>query len=316
MWGVNAEGTMKKKLATLLFFACGRAFSYMLAGEEPLSTQKDICYEKFLKECKVQKRELNSLINDVKNDLQSTLQQEMFKFQKGSLNAIKKEVLKLEGFLRESWFANVFNSSTSSCEWLKGTDFCPSGFAANFSYLYVLFRFLNDFNPTSILEFGPGQTSRMLSRYVDLKNKNAAVYVVEHNPAWIDFIQKNKLVSDSIKILLMPLKEVGCEGYTTKVYEGLRDHLKGMKFDLVMVDGGDTSTRYSRTSVLELIPENLHPSFVIIIDDFNRPGEKDTAQLLVKKLDDYKIKYFAGVYKGLREQKVIVSEDLYFGTHM
>jgi hypothetical protein len=278
------------------------------------SEQEAVQNRLLLKEIKKEKKELHDLMSDIKQTLlqQGGVQDSLLKKQESILGEIRKE----KGFLRESCMADVFMSATRDVEWLKNKNFCPSGYAANFSYLYILFRFLNDLNPACILELGPGQTSFMLSQYVQYKNKNAKVITVEHNPEWVDFVRKNALVNDALQVLQIPLKEISYDDHTIRVYEDLAKNLIGLKFDLILVDGGDTSKSYSRMSVLDLIPQNLSNSFVIIIDDFNRQGEKNMAQKLLDKLEDAKIKCHAAVYRGLRQQLVIVSNDLIFLAHV
>lgn len=69
---------------------------------------------------------------------------------------------------------------------------------------------------------------------------------------------------------------------------------------------------YARADILELLPQCLKKSFVIILDDYNRTGEQNTVKLLKEKLDDEKIMYCEGVYSGNKDIFVITSMDYKF----
>ena len=52
----------------------------------------------------------------------------------------------------------------------------------------------------------------------------------------------------------------------------------GENIDLIILDGPFGSQRYSRIQILDLIPLSINKeNFCILIDDFQRIGEKDTA---------------------------------------
>jgi hypothetical protein len=49
----------------------------------------------------------------------------------------------------------------------------------------------------------------------------------------------------------------------------------GKKFDLFSIDGPWGSDEYSRIDMIRYIPEILCEDFVIMVDDYERLGEKD-----------------------------------------
>ena len=85
------------------------------------------------------------------------------------------------------------------------------------------------------------------------------------------------------------------------------------KYDLIIIDGPYGFNRtYPRTNILELIPQNLSQDFIIILDDAERQGEKNTAQLIFEKLEANNIKYFKFYQHATKSQLIITSEKYKF----
>ena len=85
----------------------------------------------------------------------------------------------------------IFNNTISESEWLKYKNFSPGEWAADYGLLYTLYRVLNGMKPKNILEFGLGQSSKMLHQYGKFYNVN--VLTCEHDENWIDFFMKEKI---------------------------------------------------------------------------------------------------------------------------
>lgn len=219
-----------------------------------------------------------------------------------------------EDLLKEILMAEIFKGSLENVDWITSKNFSPFGSAASYSFLYILFRVLNDCNPSSIIEFGMGQSSKLTSQYANNnKKKNAHLFVVEHDLKWIN-IFKSQLLKEhgNVDILHLPIEERTIETFKTTAYEGLLKNIGDAKFDLLIVDGPNGRPRFSRIGILDLIPEHLDKSFVIILDDYNRIGEQDTGQEIFKKLDQNKILYGHTIYAGIKKQLVIYSKDYSF----
>jgi len=56
-------------------------------------------------------------------------------------------------------------------------------------------------------------------------------------------------------------------------------------FDLVLIDGPNGTPRWSRLACLQFIPDHLAREFLIILDDYERPGERETAVLIRDSLE-------------------------------
>lgn len=64
--------------------------------------------------------------------------------------------------------------------------------------------------------------------------------------------------------------------------------------------------------ILQLLPDCLKEDFVILLDDYNRQGEKNMVELMKKILQEHDIKFNTGVYRGNKDTFMITSENLRF----
>lgn len=81
-------------------------------------------------------------------------------------------------------------------------------------------------------------------------------------------------------------------------------------FSVISVDALiGTDYAYSRRDILELIPEILQDSFVIVIDDTNRKGEKNTVKEIEMILKENNISYGIHTYPGETDYCVIASKN-------
>ena len=82
---------------------------------------------------------------------------------------------------------------------------------------------------------------------------------------------------------------------------------------MIVIDGPFGFDRiYPRTNILDLIPNNLAKNFVIILDDAERDGERNTAKLIFEKLEANNIKYLKSYKTGIKTQLLITSTDYNF----
>ncbi|MEO5966667.1 MAG: hypothetical protein ABIP69_00275, partial [Ferruginibacter sp.] len=66
---------------------------------------------------------------------------------------------------------------------------------------------------------------------------------------------------------------------------------------------------YSRYDIFALAERlSLSDEFIIIIDDYNRPGEIDTAKDLVNLFNKKSFKIHTGIFSGIKSQYIIASE--------
>jgi len=208
----------------------------------------------------------------------------------------------------EIMYANILRDCTVEAQWLKKRDWTLTLGAANYSFIFILFKILEEINPTNILEFGLGQTSKLTTQYVAFKNPQAKLNIVDHNQDWINIFTQKLDITDSIKINHKNLIKFYLNTVESDKYDSLDDITTGQKFDLIIIDGPFGYNRiYPRTNILDLIPQNLAENFVIILDDAERKGEQNTAELIFKKLKENNIEFKKSYKIGKKKQLVITS---------
>ena len=211
--------------------------------------------------------------------------------------------------------AQIFNNLINNSEWVKRRDFVPIKAAANYSLLCILYLVLEYFKPQKILEFGMGQTSKLTSQYAQNKNKNAEVQIIEHDKEWIDFFSSQFNKSRNVNVIQKDLIKFKLNNTESDKYSDLSDITQKHKYNLIIIDGPIGANReYPRTNILDLIPNNLAKDFIIILDDAERSGELNTAQLIFSALEKNGIKYYKTYRRATKEQLVIASESWKFAT--
>ena len=83
-----------------------------------------------------------------------------------------------------------------------------------------------------------------------------------------------------------------------------------------MIDAPKGCEGFSRVDILNIIPQCLHESFIIMLDDSQRNGEQNTIKEVLHVLDNHNIKYTTGVYSGEKDVIVIASDDNKFFCSM
>lgn len=235
-----------------------------------------------------------------------------------TVNSSKDISREIRNINKEILWAETFNNTVSGSEWLKDKSFSPGRWAVGYQYLYAVYRILNTVKPKKILELGLGQSTKLLSQYAKA-NKVVKHIVVEHDQEWIDFYKKENEVAENTEILKIE-REYRKYKNDDKVlaFKEFKENLKGQKFDFISIDAplGANAKIYARVDVLEILPECLEKDFVMVIDDYNRKGEKNTVNEIERILKEHNISYCKGIYYGEKECMVISSEKLKFVCSM
>lgn len=208
--------------------------------------------------------------------------------------------------------AHIFNNTIADSSWLKYKSFTPGAFAVDYGFLTTLYQTLNIVRPATILEFGLGQSSKMVHQYATFCNAEATT--CEHDVNWASFFNNGRVGQYDIKIDFLELEHVDYNGKKTLSYKNIDQHYKEKKYDLIIVDGPFGSAHYSRSQIINLAKNNLKESFCIIIDDYERIGEQETAKELLNVLDEKKITYRTAVYSASKQHFLVCTEDLSFLT--
>jgi len=206
-----------------------------------------------------------------------------------------------------AYFAHVFNSSINGCAWLVNTPFSPGRWAITYQELYVLFRTIQALKPQYIMELGLGQSSIMLSRYCS-HYPDVSCTTIEHDKSWVDFFNAEHQIPANLNLKVLPLAQEKIARHLFYKYEGSLTQYVTAPLELIIVDGPFSSTRNSRSQFLELVPGYINPEkFVIILDDVERKGEKETTKLLLKALRDAAIPHKSYKYQGEKDFFVVCS---------
>jgi len=215
---------------------------------------------------------------------------------------------------RETFWAEVFNSSIAECDWLRGVAFSPAGWAAGYQLLYVLYRILEEKKPKTILDIGLGQTSKMIAGYA-ARNPDVRHIVVEESEQWMKFFGgRNQLPKNTEFVRLdYAMAEIPGASSPVRVYNGFQKAVEGLglKFDLILVDApyaGDMK-ELSRVDILNIVPDGISESYAILVDDTNRSGELRMLDMLVEKLQKSGRSASAAKYSGRNDCHIVVSDD-------
>jgi hypothetical protein len=190
-------------------------------------------------------------------------------------------------------------------------SYYPVGSAANYSLLYFITRCFLELPIHHAIEFGAGQSSVLMSQLNDRLKKEATITTVEHDMLWANIV-KAKVNHTVITADLVP-KTI--EGHKISHYGGEYFDSSAL-YDFVLVDGPPAhkkETTFNRLGVLELIENNLADSFVIILDDMQREGEQELANIIHRKLQERGCNFGEVSIRGSRPQHAFAS-GAFFGA--
>lgn len=221
-------------------------------------------------------------------------------------------------YASESVWAAIFNNTISNSKWLGNKSFAPGRWAVGYGFLYVMYRVLNEMHPKHILELGLGQTTKLISQYI-AATSDAKHYVVEGDPNWIEFFCNTLELAENTEIVCLNYEMVSYkEAEKVRVFGGFKEKFEREKFDFISIDapwGGDMK-QYSRIDILDLLPDCIDENFVIMIDDCERSGERNTVEEIERRLQESGILYKIGRYYGKRDFILITAEHMRFLTSM
>lgn len=222
--------------------------------------------------------------------------------------------VRIEVTQREILNGLIFNSTITDSEWLRYKNFSPGRMAVDYGFLYTLYSVLNSMKPKAIIEFGLGQSSKMVHQYANYFHVNAITY--EHDSDWMSFFNEGKDGEYDITACLTELETIEYKGYETLTYKDIDKKLAGKKFDFVVVDGPFGSPHYSRSEIVGIAKDNLKERFCILIDDTGRVGEKEIILEIVDVLESNHIDFYMCTYESLKNHTLICSADMKFLTSL
>ena len=236
-----------------------------------------------------------NLIKRVKNNRDAIM---------GDLRTIKRQNAEL-------LWAVTWDHTKEGIKWIEGLgSVSPGRWAVGYNYLYFMTRVLNEIQPHSVLEFGLGVSSTLISKYFDYYAfPDGEHTIIEHNSDWIDFYTKNNNLSANTRIVLRNCVTKSLQGNSYNAYENLSEVLYEKKYDVISIDGPIGSKGASRRDILDFLPGILNDSFIIVIDDAERSGEVNTiAEIKTLLKNSYK-DFCLGYYLGETDICVITSPN-------
>lgn len=88
----------------------------------------------------------------------------------------------INSLYRDLLAADLYRELRRVHPWLCFPIF-PAGGAADYKLIYLLGRVLSELRPPSVLEFGAGETTKLLSTYAS--HSGARAVTVEHDSSWV-----------------------------------------------------------------------------------------------------------------------------------
>lgn len=211
--------------------------------------------------------------------------------------------------LSELYWANVYHDSIRGKKELENLGLNIGRWAGNYTFFYVLNRIMNDYQPKKIIEFGLGESTKFISTYIENYTPDSVHTVIEQDENWRTAFLNRFRVSDKTTIKVLPLTTQKVHGFDTNSYAEIGAKVNE-KFDLYIVDGPFGSNHYSRYDIVTLAEKlEANDEFIIIIDDYNRKGEQQTVQVLIKMLEQKGIAIHKGQYKGLKSVLILATEQ-------
>lgn len=221
----------------------------------------------------------------------------------------------------ELMWSSLWREASNGIDWIKSEHLMlfPGRWAIGYNTMYVLVRSLNAVKPQNVLELGLGNSTMIISSYF----KNVLIdhpmhIVVEHDKKWADFYKRENGIFNCSELLICELKKTKYKkANNIWCYLDFENRIPKNKYNLILIDGPfGADSKYSRIDILSVVPEILGDSFVIIIDDYERIGEKNMVKELEKILYNNCINFRKGIYLGEKECCVIASEEYGFLTSL
>ena len=213
-------------------------------------------------------------------------------------------------------WAHVFHDSIRGKKWLESLPLNIGRWAGNYSYFYVLCRLLNDYQPAKIIEFGVGESSKVVSAFLENQLPESQHVIVEEDEQWAAAFSDRFTLGNRSQIKLLPIEQKQTpDGVPYKGYEGIESLVASTKYDLYLVDGPKGSlqcSRYDIVTAMEAIETG--DELIVLIDDHHRPGEQETAERVQQILRDKGLTIFCGQYIGNSSQIIIATSKYRFAT--
>ena len=228
------------------------------------------------------------------------------------IKKVIKEHVKLQRLsylqLKELEWSQIFHDSIRGKKALETLPLNVGRWAGNYTFFYLLNRILTDYKPNNIIEFGLGESTKFISTFISNYALESKLVTIEHDENWKNLFLENFQVVNNSKIELLKLTKNNVNGYISNGYHDIAKKIKE-SFDLYIIDGPFGSPNYSRYDIFYLLESKTpEDEFIIIMDDYERIGEKETTNAVLKLLKSKQIKIYTKEYVGNKSVFVIATE--------
>ncbi|HKY82422.1 MAG TPA: hypothetical protein VJM09_13230 [Sphingobium sp.] len=184
---------------------------------------------------------------------------------------------------REVLLQNMFHDAVAKLD-IPLPPLYPTGASANYGLFYLILRIVSENSIRRVLDVGAGQSTLLLNALA--KKYGLDVVTLETDADWANRIgqQVDHPVHHS------PLAQRSIHGVDVQGYADL-SAIDG-KFDLILIDAPIGTKRHSRWAGLEVIDRFREQECVVIFDDAERRGERDTINRFSALHEDLKGRYF------------------------
>lgn len=216
----------------------------------------------------------------------------------------------------ELLWASIFHDSIRGKKGIENVSLNIGRWAGNYSFFYILNRILADYEPKKIIEFGLGESSKFVSTYLDTYLVDSNHLIIEQDANWKTSFENKFTLSARSTIEVMPLIIKKHGDFEYNGYDLIEDKIVS-KFDLYIIDGPFGSPNYSRFDVFSLAEKlTKEDEFIIIMDDYQRTGEKETTSQLLQMFKEKQITIYDKEYKGIKSVKILGTEKYKYITSL
>ncbi|WP_203257349.1 hypothetical protein [Hyunsoonleella ulvae] len=211
--------------------------------------------------------------------------------------------------MKELEWAQIYHDSIRGKTSIEALPLNVGRWAGNYTFFYLLNRILTDFKPKKIIEFGLGESTKFISIFIDNYLKESTLKTIEHDDKWTSLFLENFKISKQVDIQVLSLVENEVHENITYGYNNVENVILEI-YDLYIIDGPFGTPKYSRYDIVNLASKfNSMSRFIILMDDYDRNGEKQTAQELVKIFKSKDIEVFAKEYIGNKSVFLIATKQ-------
>jgi len=219
---------------------------------------------------------------------------------------VKKDLVLLQS--KEIEWAHNYHDSIRGIEFIENLNLNIGRWSGNYAFFYVLNRILKDYEPNKIIEFGLGESSKFISKYIENLLINSQHTIIEQSTEWKYFFTERFNLSQNSNIIICNLRQIDIKGFKVNSYENI-ENIVNQKYDLYIVDGPFGSFNYSRYDIVNVAKGlESNDEFMILIDDYDRDGEKQTTEELMILFKEKNIEIFKSVYEGNKSVVVLATK--------